>query len=330
MSLSDLGLVAVQLLLPLGVLAWFGLAPAGSVLGYGIQVAASGVLLLALCLVPIWQMPPWWTPFSYLALWLVVIIVHFVRRRWRETPAIPKGPGGWASALMLAALGAWTGSLGLSALDGRRPPATGIVDMTFPLGPGDYLVANGGSTATVNAHFLTLNPKTERQRAYRGQSYAVDLIKIDPLGLRASGWRPRDPALYAIFGDPVLAPCAGTVMSVEDGLPDMPVPESDTSHLEGNHALLDCGGFGVLLGHFRKGSLRVRGGETVRIGQMIAEAGNSGQSGEPHLHIHAQRLAAEAAPRLSGAPLFITFGGRFPVRNDRIAITARISDDRRP
>ena len=54
-------------------------------------------------------------------------------------------------------------------------------------------------------------------------------------------------------------------------------------------------------------------------GDLIAEVGNSGNSGEPHLHIHAQRPGPPAAP-LGGEPLPITLGGRSPVRGDRIEL----------
>ena len=116
-----------------------------------------------------------------------------------------------------------------------------MVDLAFPLGSGTYLVAGGGASESVNGHFLTLNPKTDRQRAYRRQSYGADFIKIDKWGLGASGSRPSGPAAYAIFGEPVLATCDGQVLRAHDGLPDMQVPETDTSLLEGNHVVLKCG-----------------------------------------------------------------------------------------
>jgi hypothetical protein len=47
--------------------------------------------------------------------------------------------------------------------------------------------------------------------------------------------------------------------------------------------------------------------------------GNSGNTGEPHLHVHAQRPGSASAP-LGGAPLQILFDGRFPVRGDRIEV----------
>ena len=48
---------------------------------------------------------------------------------------------------------------------------------------------------------------------------------------------------------------------------------------------------------------------------MIGQVGNSGNTSEPHLHIHAQRPAENDA-FLSGEPLPIRLNGRFLVRND--------------
>ncbi len=221
---------------------------------------------------------------------------------------------------MIGALGVWGATLTVDALNGREPPADAtIVDLEYPLGPGTYLVASGGANASVNGHFVTLNPTTDRQRAYRGQSYAVDLIKIDRWGLRSSGWRPSDPAAYAIFGEPVLAPCDGEVLSAADGMPDMQVPLTDSSRLEGNHVILKCGDKAVLLAHLREGTVSVAVGQAVRAGAPLGEVGNSGQSTEPHLHIHAQRLPAGGFV-LSGEPLHLKFEGSFPVRNDRLRI----------
>ena len=56
---------------------------------------------------------------------------------------------------------------------------------------------------------------------------------------------------------------------------------------------------------------------TTAIADYFALAGNSGNTGEPHLHIHAQGQGSTAAP-LGGEPIHIKFNGRFPVRGDRI------------
>ncbi|MBG0792437.1 M23 family metallopeptidase [Methylocystis sp. H62] len=322
MSAADLGIIGLQIVLPLALLVWFGFAPIRSTLGHWLQFASTGLALIALCFAPPWLALPWWTPVAYLAIWFSTVLVHIISRRISSSRGFPSRASAWASLVLFGLLGMLSGVVSVTALSGRWAHGGAAIDLAFPLGPGVYLVANGGSRDIVNAHFLTLNPATERQRAYRGQSYGVDLVKLGGFGLRAPGWRPREPARYEIFGEPVLAPCAGAVLSAGDGMPDMPVPEQDRSRLEGNYVFLDCDGVGVLLAHFQNGSLRVETGDRVVVGEQVALAGNSGQSGEPHLHIHAQRLADNAA-MFSGEPLFISFDGRFPVRNDRIAVSTR-------
>jgi len=74
----------------------------------------------------------------------------------------------------------------------------------------------------------------------------------------------------------------------------------------------------VLLAHLRQGSLRVGQGMRVTTDTVVGLVGNSGNTTEPHLHVHAQRPAAAGRPPLSGDPLPIRLGGRYLVRNDRI------------
>jgi len=53
----------------------------------------------------------------------------------------------------------------------------------------------------------------------------------------------------------------------------------------GNHIMIKADNYYVLLCHLKKGSLNVKKGDVVKSGQQIAEAGNSGSSIQPHLHI---------------------------------------------
>jgi hypothetical protein len=233
-------------------------------------------------------------------------------------PLWPAGRAGWAGAavsLALIAVGAWSSGV---ALAGRTLPPVEVVDIPNPLGPGRYLVAHGGSRELVNGHMKTLDPAVERFRTWRGQSYAVDLVGIDALGVRADGWRPQDPARYAIFGAPVHAPCAGTVVATEDIHPDMPVPVMDRTNMLGNHVILRCGEAELVFSHFREGSVAVEAGQPVEAGVLLGGVGNSGNSSEPHLHLHAQRPGRAEAPA-AGEPLALRIDGRFLVRNDRIA-----------
>jgi murein DD-endopeptidase MepM/ murein hydrolase activator NlpD len=142
-------------------------------------------------------------------------------------------------------------------------------------------------------------------------------MQINQWGLRADGFLPADPAQYAIFGTPVYAPCDGTVIRTENNREDMPPPLPDREVIPGNHVLLDCGEFIVLLAHFKKGSVAVGKGQTIETGQMLGEIGNSGNTNEPHLHIHAQRRGTGEMP-LDGEPLWMTFEGKFLVRNQLV------------
>lgn len=175
----------------------------------------------------------------------------------------------------------------------------------------------GGSDFQTNAHLETLDASKPRFRAWRGQSYGVDLVQLDGLGLRAKGLQPADPHAYRIYGTHVLAPCAGRVVLAVDGLPDMQVPATDSEHMAGNHVLLRCEQADVLLGHLSPGSVRVRSGDAVAAGAWLGAVGNSGNTGEPHLHIHAQRPGPVGAP-LGGHPLPILSNSHYPVRGDRI------------
>lgn len=204
------------------------------------------------------------------------------------------------------------------ALHSRTPPPVKAVKLAFPLEAGRYLVVNGGSGISTNAHLMTLNPHFPRFREWRGQSYGVDIVEVDALGLRARGVQPPEPRAYRIYGARVLAPCSGEVVLAVDGLPDMRVPEVDRDHLAGNHVMLRCAEADVLLGHLRPGDVQVQRGVQVSVGDWLGSVGNSGNSGEPHLHIHAQSPGPTGVP-VGGDPLALVFDGRFPVRGDRIA-----------
>ncbi|WP_405404406.1 M23 family metallopeptidase [Streptomyces sp. NBC_01104] len=108
---------------------------------------------------------------------------------------------------------------------------------------------------------------------------------------------------FPAFGAPLLAVADGTVVHASHGRRDhlsrnsMPalvylmVIEASIrdvlgpGSIVGNHIVLDLGdGTYALYAHLRRGSLRVRVGDSVRTGQQLAECGNSGNSTEPHVH----------------------------------------------
>ena len=306
----------VQVALPLALLAWQALFPAASLVGWLMQAAGIAALLFALSRVAQWALPVWWLPWGYAGLFLAIAVWQVSALPAR--PPLPHGAWAWSAIVVSAGLLALGSVYTVKALSGRALPPVEVVDISNPFGPGRYLVGHGGSNTLVNGHMRTLDASVERFRPWRGQSYAIDFFGLGPWGLRASGWQPVDPADYAIFGAPVVVPCAGTVIAAQNDSPDFEVPESDQVNRLGNHVILRCGEAEIVFAHMREGSVVVAAGDQVALGDRLGEVGNSGASTEPHLHIHAQRPAAEGAPPISGDPLALRIDGRFLVRGDRL------------
>ena len=313
-------LFLIQLALPLVLVGWMAIAPQRTLFGFWTQFIASAAALWAMALLGIWLLPPWWALYVFGAALAAATGTRLWRRR-HFTSALPVTWAAWLVTVLFVAVSIGS-TYGIAvALRSRTAPPERAVTLSFPLEPGAYLVVNGGSGINTNAHLMTLDTSIPRFREWRGQSYGVDIVKLDGFGLRAHGVLPADPRAYGIYGARVLAPCAGQVLLAVDGLADMLVPEVDRDHLAGNHVMLRCvdpnTNADVLLGHLRPGSVQVRAGASVAVGDWLGSAGNSGNSGEPHLHVHAQRPGTAGAP-LGGDPLPVLFGGRFPVRGDRI------------
>ena len=182
----------------------------------------------------------------------------------------------------------------------------GVLPITFPYDletstptatvrlPSDETlrVAWGGDHVTTNYHAFTPD-----------QRWAYDLL-VEPAGHGSS-----DLESYGCYGTPVVAPVAASVRSARDGFRDE-VPGKPSRVIDepaGNSVVLEMEtGTFLLLAHFKKGSVAVRTGDSVEEGQMLGECGNSGNTSEPHIHVHHQRQDPSAYPinMAEGLPLF--------------------------
>ena len=101
--------------------------------------------------------------------------------------------------------------------------------------------------------------------------------------------RPDDPLSALAFGQPVLAPCDGTVARVVDEYPDDGRSAPDDL---GNHLVLEIAPDEYLfLAGLQRGSFAVAPGQPVSRGAPLARVGFSACSRitpEPHLSIHVQ------------------------------------------
>jgi murein DD-endopeptidase len=180
-----------------------------------------------------------------------------------------------------------------------------------PLRGGVWQAVNGPSNTS--AHRRALIPVNGR--AVIAQRFAIDWVRLGKDRETFTG-DARDNRSYHAYGAEALAVADGVVTAMKDGIPQN-VPGID-SHavaitmetIAGNHVIVDIGqGRYALYAHLQPGSLRVKVGDRVRRGQVLALVGNSGNTTEPHLHFHltdaSSPLGAEGIPYA-----FESFGSR--------------------
>lgn len=310
-----LTLSILQLLIPALLLFWQWRERSASKAQWLFKTILAISYLAAIAVAGLWSLIPFFVPYLYLLASAVFAARGFYQISkvpfWRSETAWRKIKLGITALLAFLSLG-----LMFYAVSGWVIPNEGdTANLVFPLKDGTFYIASGGSNSLLNPHLKTL--EGERFQAWRGQSFAIDIMQINHWGLRADGILPEDPAEYTIFGTPVYAPCSGTIIQTENEREDLPPPQMDKTYLLGNHVLMDCGEFLVLLGHLKKGSVQVATGQEIEAGKMLGQIGNSGNTSEPHLHIHAQTRGTTQTA-IDGEPLWMLFDGDFLVRNELV------------
>jgi hypothetical protein len=117
---------------------------------------------------------------------------------------------------------------------------------------GDWFVFWGGENVLVNYHY-----------AVEGQRFAYDLIQVKD-GYSYFGDPLKNESYYA-FGQKILAPADGTVVSVVNDIPDNePVGVMNEKQPAGNAVVIDHGGEFSTLAHLKQGSVSVKIGDKIK------------------------------------------------------------------
>lgn len=238
--------------------------------------------MLYLLLVGRWDLVSYGIRFIFL---LALLVVTWYRAGW------------WLPALILIAF--------LAASIVLRQAAPKAVHLEFPLRDGIFYVAHGGSISALNQH-----------HGSESQRFALDITALTWLGARATGISPRMLERYRVFARPVHSPCSGTVTAVVSDLPDQIPGQMAREHFAGNHVVIRQTESDTYVGlaHLMQGTIVVQAGEQVRAGQYLARVGNSGNTSEPHLHIHAKK-GGDPHSMLDGRGVPMLFNGRWLIRN---------------
>jgi murein DD-endopeptidase MepM/ murein hydrolase activator NlpD len=193
---------------------------------------------------------------------------------------------------------------GEELVDGGRLAVRRAIPPTVaaPLRGGGWVALSGMSNTS--GHRRTIVVVNGKARI--AQRFATDWVRVGGDGLAFRG----DPAKltnWSAYGAEVHSTGAGKVVDVRDGIPDNN-PSSDKKAVPitvesapGNYIIIDIGhGFFCFYAHLQPNSIRVKKGDRVRRGQVIALLGNSGNSDSPHLHFHITNgnspLGAEGVP----------------------------------
>ena len=171
-----------------------------------------------------------------------------------------------------------------------------------PLRGEGWLAMNGPQNES--AHRRALLPIGGS--AWIAQRFAIDWVQVGSDSATYTGDR-KDNKSYHAYGSEVLAVADAMVVTTKDGIPQNVPGENSRAvpmtieTIGGNHIILDLGqGRYAFYAHVQPGSLRVKEGDHVKRGQVLALVGNSGSSTEPHLHFHVcdrnSPLASEGVP----------------------------------
>lgn len=164
-------------------------------------------------------------------------------------------------------------------------PAQPII-IEAPLKGKNWLAGNGPSNSSdhrTTAMIIDGQP-------YYAQRYAIDFVQMGEDGKSYTGDVHKNSS-YHCYNQDLLAVADGTVVQLQDGLPEN-VPNSNQfalpiteKNLPGNYLVIQIGkGAYAGYAHIIPGSFKVRVGDRVRKNQVLAKLGNSGNSSEPHLH----------------------------------------------
>ena len=83
-------LIVTQIFLPLVLIAWLAIAPPRNLMGVAVQAVVTAMILLAIARMGVWIFPPWWTPYLYGLLFVLVLVIGLRRHK-----PLPKRPSSW-------------------------------------------------------------------------------------------------------------------------------------------------------------------------------------------------------------------------------------------
>lgn len=144
-------------------------------------------------------------------------------------------------------------------------------------------------------------------------TYAFDFIRVVKDQKGNASWHRKTTIEYLLaqvkledtygWGEPVFAPINGVVREVVNGIKErqrlhlltdvalalthsvfFSYKRGEIHRLSGNYVIIEGDNCCALIAHAKTGSIKLKVGDSVTAGDLIAEVGHSGNSTAPHLH----------------------------------------------
>ncbi len=190
-----------------------------------------------------------------------------------------------------------------------------LVTRVHFLSTGEWTMTHGGKRRGTNYH-----------HGSRSQRYAYDMV-VQKAG-RQRGSDNGSNRDYYCYGLPIFAPAAGTIVQAINDVPEN--RPGETGRAGGNGVVIDHGfGEHSSIWHMIPGTVTVKVGDKVELGQQIGQVGNSGRSSGPHIHYQVSSAISDGPTNIGLQAPFVDvyvdgqwYPRAMPVRGQRVRGTA--------
>jgi hypothetical protein len=236
---------------------------------------------------------------------------------WIELPANKSAPANLRHQLVFSSTPAGTDKPSDATLEDFPVPVdqNPVPVLSPPFDGGIWLAGNGPANDSDHRRGIFAIDG----QIYSPERFAIDWVKVGPNGDSHHDETSKNENWWG-WREPVLAVADGEITEVVDEFPENTprvLPPVTLDNIAGNHIVLQIAQSRfVTYAHLQKGSIKVRTGNHVHRGEMLALLGNSGNATAPHLHLqvtdHNSVLQSQGVPFVFAAFTYLGPGSDYP------------------
>jgi len=205
---------------------------------------------------------------------------------WIELPVSHPAPAGLRHRMTFSAIQAGAASPSDTTIEDFQVAVSheSIPALSPPFNEGIWLAGDGPANDSDHRRSIFAIDG----HIYSPERFAIDWVKVGPNGDSRHEGTTKNENWWG-WGEPVLAVADGKITEAVDEFSDNTprvLPPVTLDNIAGNHIILQIGRDRfVTYAHLQKGSVKVRSGDQVHRGDVLALLGNSGNTTGSHLHL---------------------------------------------